>query len=225
MGTPARFTKETLSFLRRLARNNDRSWFDANRGRYEADVRDPALRFIEEFAPRLARISAHFHAGPRSLFRINRDTRFASDKRPYKTHVGIHFRHDVAKDVHAPGYYLHVEPGACYAGLGIWRPDSATLRKVREAIVDDPVGWKKASGGRRLTAILSPDGERLSRPPRGFDPAHPLTEDLKWKDFVVGRELGDDMVTSPDLPGELERTYAAGTPYMAFLCKAVGVPF
>ena len=225
MGTPTRFTKETLAFLRRLARNNDRSWFDANRSRYEADVRDPALGFIEEFAPRLARVSTHFHAGPRSLFRINRDTRFSSDKRPYKTHVGIHFRHDMAKDVHAPGYYLHVEPGACYAGLGIWRPDAATLRKVREAIVGDPVGWKKASGGRRLTALLSPDGERLSRPPRGFDPAHPLTEDLKWKDFVVGRDLSDHQVTSPELPGELERSFAAGTSYMAFLCKAVGVPF
>lgn len=81
------------------------------------------------------------------------------------------------------------------------------------------------AAGRRLTALLSPDDERLSRPPRAFDPTHPLAEDLKWKDFVVGRELGDDMVTRTDLPGELERTFAAGTPYMAFLCKALGVPF
>lgn len=225
MGAPAHFSKETLTFLRHLATNNDRGWFDANRSRYEAEVRDRALGFIASFASRLARISPHFHAGPRSLFRIHRDTRFSSDKRPYKTHVGIHFRHDTATDVHAPGYYLHVEPGASWAGLGIWRPDGGTVRKVREAMVGDPPGWRRASRGRRLTALLTPDGERLSRPPRGFDPAHPLAEDLKWKDFVVGRELDDDLVTSPDLSVELERTFAAGSAYMAFLCKALGVPF
>lgn len=225
MAGTAPFTPATLTFLRQLARNNDRGWFDAHRSRYEAHVRDPALRFIEAFAPRLARVSRHFHAGPRSLFRIHRDTRFSADKRPFKTHVGIHFRHDLAADVHAPGFYLHVEPGACYAGLGIWRPDAATLRRVREALVESPASWRKASAGPTLNALLTPDGERLSRPPRGFDAAHPLIEDLKWKDFVVGRDLDDALVTSPALPEELERTFAAGRPYMAFLCKALGVPF
>lgn len=221
----AAFSKDAFAFLRDLAENNDRAWFAANRVRYEAQVRDPALRFIEAFAPRLSRLSRHFHAGPRSLFRIHRDARFSRDKRPFKTHVGIHFRHDTARDVHAPGYYLHVEPGACYAGLGIWRPDPATLRRVREAIADDPGAWKRASRGRRLASVLTPDGDRLSRPPRGFDPSHPLIEDLKWKDYVVGKELDDAAVTSPGFADELAGIFGAGSPFMAFLCRSQGVPF
>lgn len=219
------FTRHTFRFLKELAAHNEREWFDANRERYEEHVRDPALRFIEAFAPHLALLSPHFHAGPRALFRIHRDTRFSKDKRPYKTHVGIQFRHDLGKDVHAPGYYFHVEPDACYAGLGLWRPDPAALRKVREAIVDDPAAWKRASRAKAFSSTFTPDGERTSRPPRGFDPAHPFVEDLKWKDHIAGRDLDEGFVTGPELPRELARLYAAGTPYMAFLCKAVGVPF
>ena len=101
------FGPELFSFLEDLAANNDREWFAANKRRYEEHLLEPALAFIEDFAPRLEQISPHFRADPRpnggSLFRIYRDTRFSKDKTPYKTNVGIHFRHERAKDAHAPG--------------------------------------------------------------------------------------------------------------------------
>ncbi|MGD8321387.1 MAG: TIGR02453 family protein, partial [Gemmatimonadota bacterium] len=134
------FTRETFAFLEELADNNERAWFGANKGRYEDHVKVPALRFIQDFAPHLARISAHFTAGPRSLFRIHRDVRFSRDKSPYKTHLGIQFRHDAGRNVHAPGYYFHVEPGEVFVALGLWHPDGPATRKIREAMVEDPAG-------------------------------------------------------------------------------------
>jgi uncharacterized protein (TIGR02453 family) len=225
MAASGYFTKETFRFLKELAKNNRRDWFTANKGRYEEHVKDPALRFIQDFAPHLAKLSPHFHAGPRSLFRIHKDTRFSKDKSPYKTHTGIHFRHDQAGDVHAPGYYVHLEPGACFVGLGIWHPDGPTTRKIREAIVEDAAGWRKAAHGKKFRDAFEMSGDRLKRAPRGFDPEHPLVEDLMWKDFIGGRSVPQSFVTGADLPDALAKQLAAGSPFMAFLCKAVEVPF
>ena len=111
------FTPKTFRFLKDLADNNDREWFAENKARYEDVVKEPALRFIHDFAAALRKVSPHFHAGPRSLFRIHRDTRFSKDKSPYKTAVGVHFRHERAKDAHAPGFYFHVAPGEVFLGF------------------------------------------------------------------------------------------------------------
>jgi uncharacterized protein (TIGR02453 family) len=102
-------TPRTFAFLRELARNNDRRWFEANRERYLSEVRDPLLRFVAAFGPRLTKISRHMAADPRpvggSLFRIYRDTRFSREKTPYKTHAGMSFRHVGGRDVHGPVFY------------------------------------------------------------------------------------------------------------------------
>lgn len=141
------FTPELFRFLRELKRNNTREWFLANKERYEVFVRAPFLRFVGDFGPLLRRISPQFVADPRpvggSLFRIYRDTRFSKDKRPYKTQVAAHFPHGAAgKDVHAPGFYLHLEPGGCFAAAGLWHPDPPALAEVRDAIVERPAAWR-----------------------------------------------------------------------------------
>src|SRR5215831_17653281 len=122
----ASFGPGLFSFLSDLRANNSREWFAANKERYEEELLEPALVFINAFAPRLEKISPHFRADARasggSLFRIYRDTRFSKDKSPYKTNLGIHFRHERAKDAHAPGYYLHIGPGEVYAGGALQEP-------------------------------------------------------------------------------------------------------
>ena len=219
------FTPDTFRFLKDLKKNNDREWFAANKKRYEEQLKDPALRVIAAFAPELKKISPHFMATPRSLFRIHRDTRFAKDKSPYKTHIGLHFRHDRAKDAHAPGYYLHIEPGGVFLGVGIWHPEGGPLRAIREHIVEDPAGWKRASRAKAFTTAFELSGDRLKRPPKDFDPEHPLIEDLKWKDYIGIAERPDSFVTDAGLPKALAKTFAAGTPFMRFLCDALSVPF
>ena len=223
------FSPAMYKFLRDLEANNERDWFNANKARYEEHIKEASLDFINSFAPRLYKISPHFKADARpnggSLFRIYRDTRFSKDKTPYKTNTGMHFRHQQAKDVHSPGYYLNLQPGENYAGVGIWRPDTATAGKIREHIAAEPAKWKRATQGKKFTDVLTMGGDKLKRPPKGFDPDHPLIEDLKRKDFIASTKISQSTVTSAGFMDEWERICKAGTPLMRFLCEAVGVPF
>ena len=114
--------------------------------------------------------------GAVKMFRPHRDVRFSKDTRPYKTHAAAQFRHRRGRDVHAPGFYLHLEPGGCFAGLGVWHPEPPTLDKIRQAIVEEPGGYRKAVGGARFRKRFEVGGESLRRPPRGYDPEHPLID-------------------------------------------------
>lgn len=223
------FTPKLFAFLRDLAEHNDREWFKAHQNEYEQYIREPALDFITDFSKPLSRISEHFVADSRtvggSLFRIQRDTRFAKDKTPYKENTGMQFRHILAKDVHSPGYYLNLQPGECYMGLGLWRPETKVAYRIREYIADHPAEWKRASRGKRFAEVFQVTGDSLVRPPRGFDEDHPLIEDLKRKDFIASRRLTHAQVTSDRFMEDFTHYCKAATPYMRFLCDAVGVPF
>jgi uncharacterized protein (TIGR02453 family) len=223
------FTADLFRFLQDLKRHNDRAWFAKNKERYLDAVQEPAIEFVRAFAPSLARISPQFVADDRpvggSLFRIYRDVRFSKDKSPYKTHVGISFRHNKGKDVHTPGYYLHLEPGQVFTAAGIWHPDGATLGKIRTAIVEKPQDWKKATTGKAFTAKYRLSGDTLKRAPSGFDPDHPLIEDLKWKDYVASAMFDEKTATSENFVPEFAQTCAAATPFMRFLCAALDQPF
>ena len=227
--TDAYFTPRTFAFLSELAANNDREWFRANKSRYEGDVKEPALRFISDFARPLKRISPHFRADPRanggSLFRIYRDTRFSKDKSPYKTHTGIHFRHEAYRDAHAPGFYLHIQPGNCFMGGGIWRPGGPTLRRIREAIDEDGESWKAASRDRRFRETFELAGDSLIRAPKGFSVDHPLIEDLRRKDFIGVASLEEDSLTSAGFFDTFTRLCRAAASYQRWLCGAIGVPY
>ena len=223
------FTPELFAYLRDLAAHNERPWFQENKARYETHLKEPALRFIGAFGPRLARISPHFRADPRpvggSLFRIYRDVRFSRDKRPYKTHVGIHFRHERAKDAHAPGFYLHLEPGGCFMGAGIWHPDGTTLGAIRDAIQECPDDWTGAVRRPAFRKRFRLGGDALTRAPRGVDGDHPLLEDLKRKDFIAVTDLEQDAVLSPELLNTFAARCRGAAPLVRFLCEAVDVPF
>ena len=215
---------DVFAFLAELRRHNNREWFNENKDRYLAEVRDPMLVLIASLAPGLARISRRISVDPRpsggSLMRIYRDTRFSRDKTPYKTNVGIHFGLEAPRDFDAPGYYLHLEPGHVFMGAGIWHPGADALRTIREAIVRDPRGWKQA---RRVG--LSHDEAALKRPPRGFDPEHPLIEDIKRLSFTTGTEFTVRQACAPDFPARFVASCRQATPLMRFLARATGVAF
>src|SRR3954465_8178299 len=104
-------TADTLKFLGELKSHNERAWFEKNKARYEASVRDAMLDLVADLQPRLKKVSKHVVVEPKSVMRIYRDVRFSKDKSPYKTYLGAMFWHDDGKEAPAPGYYLHVEPG------------------------------------------------------------------------------------------------------------------
>ncbi len=223
------FTPALFRFLRDLAANNDRAWFKENQERYESAVRQPALDFITDYGPLLAKVSPHFTADARtvggSLFRIQRDTRFSKDKTPYKLNTGMHFRHDRGADAHAPGFYLHLEPGSCFMGVGLWRPPSAVAYQIRSRIDAERSTWRKVAHGKRFTDAFALEGESLQRNPKGYGDDHPDLTDLKRKDFIATARLTQTEVTSADFMNRFHDRVKRGAPFMEFLCDAVGVPF
>ena len=228
MAKKGHFTPAAFRFLNDLKKNNNRDWFHANKQRYEDELREPALEFIRDFAPCLAKISPFFRADDRkaggSLFRIHRDVRFSKDKSPYKTHTGIQFRHERGKDVHCPGFYLHLQPKEVFVGVGIWHPDSEILSRIRNAIDDDSKAWKKAIGG-SFGKTFEFSGDSLKRAPKGFDPDHPMIEDLRRKDFIGVMRLKQTDVTSPGFDDRFANLCSDGASLVKYLCDAVEVPF
>jgi len=223
------FSKATLDFLDELAANNERAWFETNKPRYEALVREPALAFIAAMAPELAKFAPHFRAEPRkmggSLMRVFRDTRFARDKRPYKTNIGIQFRHELGKDVHAPGFYLHIATDGCFFGAGCWHPEPDALGLIRDLIAAKPERWFKVRDDKKFAARWDLAGDSLSRPPRGHAADHPAIDDLKRKDFVALAPLSFAEATKPGLAKLAGARFAAAAPLMKFLCDALGVVY
>lgn len=216
------FTKETFGFLSDLEKNNSREWFNANKRRYEEFVKEPFLEFITAAGPQLRKISPNIVADPRpsggSFFRIYRDVRFSADKSPYKTNAGAYFRHSSGKESPAPGYYLHVSPEMSFLAGGMYMPDSKALLKVREEIVARPSEWKAL----RKKIDLSEE-EALKRAPKGFDPNHPLIDDLKQKHFVSSVIYSRGQVCSPKFMAEFVKGCKSLVPLMKFLSSAMGV--
>ena len=225
----SRFQPTLFEFLEQLADNNNRPWFQVNKDRYERDVLGPAMAFIRAFRPRLERISSYFVAADRrvggSLMRVYRDTRFAKDSEPYKTNVGIQFRHDQGRDIHAPGFYVHIAPGECFLAVGLWRPEADALGRIRQAIVERPERWRLARDDRKFRRRFALDGDSLKRPPRGFPADHPWIEDLKRTDFIAVEELEEQDVLGKRFLEHVAGSFTAAIPLMRFLCDAMKLPF
>lgn len=223
------FSRASFAYLRELAANNNRSWFLANKARYEEVLRGPYLRLIADLQAPLARISTHYRADARkqggSLFRQQRDTRFRHDKSPYKTWAGARLGHERRREVQAPSFYMEIEPGNCFAGGGIWRPEPATLRRIRDFLVDNPAAWKRAVHGNAFRERFVFWGESLRRPPRGFDPDHELIDDIRRKACAAGAHFSDALACSAELRPHLVDTFQRIAPMVDYLCAALDLEF
>jgi uncharacterized protein (TIGR02453 family) len=225
------FPKDFFAFFRELKAHNERPWFEANKQRFRDSVQAPMSAFIADMAPRLKKVSKNFVADPKpnggSMFRIYRDVRFSKDKRPYKEHAACHFRHAAGKDVHAPGFYMHFGAGEVYFGGGMYMPDAPALGRIRDAIVQKPAAWKSVKANKAFVKAFGELGgdDVLLRAPRGYDPEHPLIDDIKRKSFFAMHEADVKLAASPKLVDAVANSFAAAGPLMRFLCNAQGVPF
>ncbi|HXC54585.1 MAG TPA: DUF2461 domain-containing protein [Rhizomicrobium sp.] len=225
------FPKDFFAFFRELKASNNRPWFEANKPRFKDSVQAPMSDFIAAMQPRLAKISKNFVADPRpnggSMFRIYRDVRFSKDKRPYKEHAACHFHHAGGRDVHAPGFYMHFGDDAVYFGGGMYLPDPPALGRIRDAIVARPAAWKALKADKVFVKTFASLGgdHALTRAPRGYDPAHPLIEDIKRKSFFAMAPADVRLAASPLLADAVAATFGAAVPLMKFLCAAQGVAF
>jgi uncharacterized protein (TIGR02453 family) len=223
------FNRKTVKFLKELAQNNNRDWFAVNKERYEDEVRTPALNYIESMDQHMAKISPHFIVSAKkvggSMMRVHKDIRFSKDKTPYKTNIGIHFKHARGKDVHAPGFYLHIEPGEVFIGAGIWRPESSTLKNVRTLMDEYPKEWTKLMNKMTNKDGFELGGDSLKRPPTGFAKDHPLINDLKRKDLIAVQNLKVSAIYEKDFNKTTAKLFKAAAPLVKFICEADDLPF
>lgn len=222
------FSPASFDFLNELSVNNEREWFKANQTRYEQQVRTPALQFIEAMQPSILALSPRLTAVPKkvggSMMRPQRDSRFSKDKTPYKTNVGIQFRHFQGKDVHAPGLYLHIANDGCFLGAGIWHPESKALNAIRSCIDENPNGYKKAL--KALTqAGFNMEGSQLIRPPKGYDKTHPMLDELKRKDFIAIKPISIEQVCAADFGEMCITEFEHCQQLMRYLCFALDLDY
>ena len=224
------FTDAAFKFLRGLARHNSRDWFHAHKAGYDSHVRAPFQRLLTDLQPDLHAISDHYRADPKpvggSLFRIQRDTRFANDKTPYKPWQGARLFHVRGRQVEAPSFYIHLQPGHCFVGAGLWHPQSDTLRKVRQFIVDNPASWKTAAHSPAFQRRYHlDDSDMLVRPPRGFAADFEFIDDLRHRNFVALRAIDDAAVLGSRLRQTLVRDLQGLAPLVDYLCAALDLEF
>ena len=127
-----------------------------------------------------------------------------------------------------PGFYVHIEPGASFVGVGLWHPEPPVARQIRQAINDDVPGWQKAAKGKAFTdswSIEQDPEETLKRVPKEFDPDHPHADDLRMKSFIAGARVADSAIASPGFDADLAARFRKASVFTAFLCAATGVPF
>lgn len=219
------FGPDFFQYLAELRMNNDREWFNANKSRYESDLRDPLLAFIADFRERIGDVSSHYVAEPKasggSMFRIYRDVRFARDKSPYHTDAWAHFWHEAGKKVPAPGFYLHLSTDDVFGGGGMWQPDSATLARIRTSIANNSSRWEKALKDTGLPL----EGDTLKRPPKGYGADHPMIDYLKHKSFVMSSRLTHDQAASDEFVDLYVDACKKVSPMMKFLVESLGLPF
>jgi len=225
------FTKRALGFFRGLARHNEKPWFEAHRDEYETEVRGPMRELIEDLDTHFAEFAPEIGGDPkRSMFRINRDIRFSKDKSPYKTHAACWFHHlnaartvGAEADAGSAGYYFHLQPGGkSTLGAGLWMPPRPQLKKLRDAIAEDPKGFDRMARSIPSRFGGLDDEGALKRMPRGYADDHPAAKWLRFQSFTSGRTLTDKQVTSPSLASFLEREYEALLPLVRWLNGALG---
>jgi uncharacterized protein (TIGR02453 family) len=217
------FNRKTVAFLRALKRNNNRDWFRARKGDYEQHVRAPMIEVVARLSTDFRAFAPELIADPKvSLFRIYRDTRFSSDKTPFKTAIAAHFpsRH-FARNLGA-GLYFEVAPAWVWIGGGMYMPSTTDLQAIRNQIATTHPRLHRVVTTRTFKKTVGElTGERLTRVPNGYPKDHPAAHYLQFKQFIGGCEYEAAFATSPRFYSELLRVFKAVTPLVRFLNTAI----
>lgn len=218
--------KQTLAFLKDLAKHNDKTWFDANRPRYEA-ARQDYIELADAIIKGFCKKDPDFNQleGKKCLFRINRDIRFSKDKRPYKTNFGASFERGGRISPWA-GYYIHIEPGnKSFIAGGVWNPEADRVKKIRQEIDYNWEAFQKIVSNKKFVSWFG-DLEKtsetsLTREPKGYEKDNPAIEYLKLKSWVVSAPLTDAEVTDKGLLKKILGGFEAMQALIVFLNEAL----
>jgi len=203
-----------LTFLRNLARHNDREWFQPRKAEFEAELKEPMLAIVRrvtdamiDFAPN------HMRPAEKSLFRIYRDTRFSADKRPYKTHVAAWWSHQGLEKTSGAGYYFHIAPKEVIVAAGAYMPEKDQLAAIRHWLLDHHDEFRKLLQNPKVRSTFREfEGNALTRPPKGFPADHPALDLIRCRQWGLSATLPADEALKPTLAATIIRHFKIAAP-------------
>jgi uncharacterized protein (TIGR02453 family) len=209
-------SKRLFAFLKNIKKHNNRVWFNANKEVY-LEQNAAVVNFADVL---IAKMNQHDKietpSGKKAVFRIYRDVRFSKDKSPYKSYFGLHLSR--ATKLLRGGYYLHIEPGKCFAGGGFWNPDPEDLKHIRAQIALDPKPLRniiKSTAFKKNFGELH--GDKLIFAPKGYEKDHPAANLLKYKQFLISKALPDSVMVSPKGMNEVVKSFRAMRPFFDYM--------
>jgi len=213
------FSQEALDFLRKLKRNNRREWFEARRGVYEGELKQPMLALIERLTRGMEDYAPdHLRPPHKCMLRIYRDTRFSADKSPYKTHVAAWWTRNGLEKTSGGGYYLHLDAKELVLAAGVYMPPKEQLFAIRNHLLGHHAEFRRLIENKKLRAKMElHDPQSLTRPPKGFPAEHPAMEWIKWRQWGVVATLSATEALKPSLPKLVEGYFRLAAPVVDFL--------
>jgi uncharacterized protein (TIGR02453 family) len=214
--------KTTLAFLSELKEHNTKEWFDAHRKEYEAVKKDMNLLVSNLISGIVKWDHGLIGIEPKDcIFRINRDVRFSKDKSPYKTNVGAVMAKGGRKSSYA-GYYIHIEPAGAFLAGGCYQPQPDQLKAIRQEIDYDLPAFEKILNHKDFKNYFNKlEGEKLSKPPKGYEADHSAAEYLKHKSFLMVHKLSDKDLMKADIENEIVKIFKAMKPLGDFLNRSL----
>ena len=208
--------KSVFTFLRAVAKNNNRPWFQENKDKYLA-AHESMIQFADALILEMEKIDELVPmTGKQSLFRIYRDVRFSKDKSPYKSSMSGRLKR--ATKMRRGGMYYHIQPGNSFVAGGFWNPNKEDMKRIREELAADSKSLKKiisAPTFKKMFGGLS--GEKLKTAPKGYPRDHPNIDMLRYKHFIMSRRFSDREVTDTSFLKETVKTFKAMHPFFNYM--------
>lgn len=208
------FRPEALTFLRNLKRHNDRAWFQPRKAVYEAELKEPMLAIIRKVMDAMIDFAPNFvRPAEKCIFRIYRDTRFSSDKRPYKTHVAAWWTHTGLEKTSGAGYYFHVAPSEVIIAAGSYMPEKDQLAQIRHWLLDHHAEFKKLLQNKKVRSTFKEfEGNALTRPPKGFPAEHPGMDLIRCRQWGLAATLPASEALKPTLAATIIKHFRIAAP-------------
>lgn len=208
------FRPEALTFLRNLARHNDRAWFAPRKAIFDADLKEPMLAAIRKITDAMLDFApSHVRPAEKSLFRIYRDTRFSADKTPYKTHIAAWWTHTGLDKTSGAGYYFHVSAKEVIIAAGAYMPEKEQLASIRHWLLDHHQDFRKLLQSQKVRRTFEEfEGNALTRPPKGFPAEHPAIDLVRCRQWGLAATLPAAAALKPDLAAQVIRHFRIAAP-------------
>ncbi len=212
--TQAYFRPEALTFLRNLAKHNDRAWFQPRKAQFEAELKEPMLAIIRKVTEAMLDFAPAFvRPAEKCLFRIYRDTRFSNDKRPYKTHIAAWWSHQGMGKTSGAGYYFHISPKEMIVAAGAWMPEKEQLAAIRHWLLDHHEEFRKLLNKAAVRKTFTEfEGNALTRPPKGFPCDHPALDLIQCRQWGLSATLPAETALKPDIAAVVIRHFKLAAP-------------